>query len=75
MPIHLTFCALCTRSRPEFLHMVARLQREHPNELCVVTLKCMAACDDVPAVMIETDYVPRVTPDELYNTIKAQLAE
>jgi NADH:ubiquinone oxidoreductase subunit E len=31
----------------------------------------MAACDDVPAVMIDTDYVPQVTPTELIARIRA----
>lgn len=74
MPIEITFCALCTRSRPEFLDIVDQLRYEYPDDLCIVTLNCMAACDDVPAVMINIDYRPRITPDDLYNTIKAQIA-
>lgn len=58
-------CRFCARSRPEFCNTVARLASAHPEELLVVELECMAACDDVPAVMIETDYFPQVHPCEL----------
>jgi NADH:ubiquinone oxidoreductase subunit E len=35
----------------------------------------MAACDDVPAVMIETDYYPQVTPNELIARVHAQIGK
>ncbi len=55
--------------------MVTRLRSEYPDTLHIVELRCMAACDDVPAVMIEYDYYPRITPQELYQRIVALLAD
>jgi hypothetical protein len=65
MPVQLTICRLCIGSRPDVLNAVSRLAADHPDEVVVVELDCMAACDDVPAVMVETDYFPRVSPCEL----------
>jgi hypothetical protein len=75
MPIEITFCRLCSRSRPAFLAAVRQLAAEHPNDLIIVELECMAACDDVPAVMIETDYYPQVTPNELIARVHAQIGK
>jgi hypothetical protein len=33
----------------------------------------MAACDDVPAIMIETDYYPRVPPCELIRLVESRI--
>jgi NADH:ubiquinone oxidoreductase subunit E len=73
MPIQLTLCRLCSRSRPAFLAALRQLAADYPDDLIVVELECMAACDDVPAVMIETDYFPQVTPDELMDRIRARV--
>ena len=74
MPLQLTMCRLCTRSRPEFLCAVARLAAEFPEALQIVELECMAACDDVPAVMLETDYFPQVAPTDLLTLVREALA-
>jgi NADH:ubiquinone oxidoreductase subunit E len=58
-------CSICTLSRPEFLRTVARLIAEHGDQLVVVEVDCMAACDDVPAVMLNYSYYPQVNPNEL----------
>jgi hypothetical protein len=77
--LYLTYCETCTQNTPDFLATVHQLQREHPDELCVVELSCMAACDSAPAVMIEEeaedafDYVPRISPDQLYCQINGLL--
>jgi len=71
MPIQLTICSLCTCSRPEIMHSIAQLRAEFP-ELAVVELDCMAACDEVPAVMIEYDFYPQVTPHELIQRVRAE---
>ncbi|MCU0495066.1 MAG: hypothetical protein MUD01_26050 [Chloroflexaceae bacterium] len=73
--LRLTLCGLCTQSRPEITYTVNRLLKEYPDELKVVALDCIAACDDVPAVMIEMDYLPRVTPQELYTAVCERLVE
>ncbi|MBX0328166.1 NAD(P)H-dependent oxidoreductase subunit E [Oscillochloris sp. ZM17-4] len=70
MPIQLTMCRLCTRSRPEFLCAVAELVASYPSEIDVVELECMAACDDVPAIMVETDYYPQVVPQDLIRLVR-----
>jgi NADH:ubiquinone oxidoreductase subunit E len=75
MPIQLTLCRLCTRSRPEFRHTITQLASAYPDQLLVEELECMAACDDVPAVMIETDYYPQVPSCELIRLVEARLSE
>jgi len=49
------------------------LQCEYPDELFIVELNCMAACEDVPAMLIESEYLPRITPETLYERVRAQL--
>ncbi|MDN5273618.1 NAD(P)H-dependent oxidoreductase subunit E [Chloroflexus sp. MS-CIW-1] len=71
--VELTVCRLCARSRPDIWKTLARLRAAHPHELCIVELDCMAACDDVPAIMIDYDYVPRITPQQLIELVEARL--
>jgi NADH:ubiquinone oxidoreductase subunit E len=73
MPLQLTMCRLCSQSRPEFLRAVAQLVALYPDDIELVELECMAACDDVPAVMIETDYHPQVAPQELIRLVRDTL--
>ncbi len=73
MSIRLTYCSICTRRNSEFFRTISRLRQEHPNELVVVELNCMAACDDEPAVILGNDYLPHVSPADLRARIKAQL--
>ncbi|MBP1465572.1 NAD(P)H-dependent oxidoreductase subunit E [Candidatus Chloroploca sp. M-50] len=73
MPVQLTMCRFCIRSRPEVQRTVAQLVKEFPNQVEVEELDCMAACDDVPAIMIETDYHPQVAPCELARLIRERL--
>jgi NADH:ubiquinone oxidoreductase subunit E len=74
MPVTLTICRLCARSRPEFLETIAGLLAAHPGELVVQELECMAACDDVPAIMVETDYLPQARPSDLICAIERHLS-
>lgn len=74
MPLQLTLCRLCSLSRPEFRRTVDRLAKEYQTELEIVELECMAACDDVPAVMIECDYYPQVAPGELVALLRKELS-
>jgi len=74
MPIQLTLCSLCTRSRPEIVRSIAQLIAEFPHDLAIVEVECMAACDEVPAVMIEYDFYPQVTPSELIQRVRAEFA-
>jgi NADH:ubiquinone oxidoreductase subunit E len=67
-------CRLCTRSRPEFVCAVAQLAADFPEALQIVELECMAACDDVPAVMLETDYYPQIAPRELQELVRREIA-
>lgn len=73
MPLQLMMCRYCARSRPDVYTMITRLARAHPSELEVIELECMAACDDVPAVMIDTDYFPRIHATELEHEVLARL--
>ncbi|MGQ9480048.1 NAD(P)H-dependent oxidoreductase subunit E [Chloroflexus sp.] len=71
--IELTICRLCSRSRPDIWQTLSRLRTAYPGALCIVELDCMAACDDVPAVMLEYDYFPRVTPQQLIEIVESRL--
>ncbi|NNJ10276.1 hypothetical protein EKD04_008045 [Chloroflexales bacterium ZM16-3] len=73
MPLQLTMCRLCARSRPDFLRAVAQLVASYPGEIDVVELECMAACDDVPAIMVDTSYYPQVVPQELIRLVQESL--
>lgn len=73
MPVELTICRLCIGSRPDVLATVARLAASFPDQLLVVELECMAACDDVPAVMLETDYFPQVSPCSLRQVVEERV--
>jgi NADH:ubiquinone oxidoreductase subunit E len=73
MPVQLTICRLCIGSRPNVLAAVAQLAARYPNDLLVVELDCMAACDDVPAVMLETDYFPQMTPCHLEHVVRERI--
>ncbi len=73
MPLDLIFCRQCARSRPTFLATLKRLAATHPQDIRLVELDCMAACDDVPAAMIETDYFPRVNPREFEREVLERL--
>ncbi|MEI6179913.1 MAG: hypothetical protein WCP31_04105 [Chloroflexales bacterium] len=69
MPVQLTLCRFCTRSRPDFLRAVAKLANTFPDDLIVQELDCIAACDEVPAIMVETNYYPHVTASELITLV------
>lgn len=73
MPLHLTICRVCTRNRPEMLRAVNQLATSYPKEIEIIELDCMAACDDIPAIMIETSYYAHVAPQELINRIREML--
>jgi hypothetical protein len=73
MPVELTICRLCIGSRPDVFETVARLAAAFPDQLLVVELECMAACDDVPAVMLETDYFPQVSPCSLAHAVEERI--
>jgi NADH:ubiquinone oxidoreductase subunit E len=73
MTVHLTMCSLCTLSRPEFLRTVSKLIAEHGDQLVVVEVDCMAACDDVPAVMLDYNYHAQVSPSELPELVRTMI--
>ena len=74
MSVQLTLCRLCIRSRPEFLRALANLAATYPDDLIVQELDCMAACDEVPAIMVETDFYPQVSPSDLVALVREHLA-
>lgn len=73
MAVSLTLCSYCTQSRPEIMATIARIQREYPGALIVEELSCIAACEDAPAIMIGYDYLPRITPQELYQRVTSMI--
>lgn len=74
MPLSLTLCAQCTGRNPDFNCVIARLRREYAENLQVVELNCIAACEDGPSVMLEYDYFGHITADELYRLVQEHFA-
>lgn len=67
--LHLVYCQSCSENSLDFLRTVSKLGTEYPNDLCVVDLDCLAACDTPPSVMLEYDFFPAITPMELYQRV------
>ena len=70
MILNLVYCKNCA-SCP-FLNMVDKLEHEYPGDLQVTELDCIAACDTPPSVILEYDFYPNITPDELYRRVHEQ---
>ncbi len=75
MSLLLTYCENCMRSMPAFLQAIHDLQTEYPDDLCVVELGCMAACDVAPAVVLEDSYMPHTTIAALQNELDEYLQQ
>lgn len=75
MPLQLTLCRVCTRSRPDFLRTIAQLRAENPGQIEVVELDCMAACDEMPALLVSTQYYAHIGPQDLVRIVREQLRE
>ncbi len=75
MAIQLTLCRLCTRNRPDFHCAVAKLLATFPEHVVIEELDCIAACDEVPAVMIEADFFPQVDPYQLITIVQRRISE
>lgn len=73
MIINLVYCHTCTMYDEEFLGTIGQLKETYQDDLHVVTVDCMAACDQAPAVMLEYDYVPKAKPRDLTRRV-ARLA-
>jgi NADH:ubiquinone oxidoreductase subunit E len=57
------------------MHTLNKLKQEYPNELRMVPLECMAACDEAPVAMVEYDFFSRIVPQDFYEYVKTKLAE
>ncbi len=75
MSLRLTCCGRCGKHFPKVKETIERLQEEHPDDVRVVELKCMAACRQAPAVMVDYDFYPQVDADELYAEVNTRLAD
>ncbi len=73
MTLTLTYCVLCLHEHPALIAFLQDLLQNHADQLCVVELNCMAACDDNPAMIIGVDYIPRITLTELEGRVQAHL--
>jgi hypothetical protein len=73
MALYVTLCRTCTRSRPELSRMVSQLIGAYAHELVIVELECMAACDDMPALMLDAEYFPEITAEELERAVCERL--
>jgi NADH:ubiquinone oxidoreductase subunit E len=69
MAIRLTVCSRCLERDPETQRAIEQLQLELADRLQVITLSCMAACDDTPAAMLDYDYLPRICPHALRSKV------
>lgn len=74
MPLRVTYCGHCARTSAEFMNVLAQLQKEHPEQLRLVELECMAACTEAPVAMVEYDFFSRVVAQDFYNYVKNKLA-
>jgi NADH:ubiquinone oxidoreductase subunit E len=74
MSVRLVLCGICTPNLPPVYETVRQLQREYSNDLIVVEVDCMAACDESPAVMLGHDYHPVVTAAQLRELVEQSLA-
>lgn len=70
--IHLTFCSNCAQNMPEFLDVIARLQQQYTDDLCIIETGCMAACDAAPAVLLDDHYLPEVNLARLEELVCEQ---
>ncbi len=57
------------------MHTLNQLKQEYPDDLRMVPLECMAACDEAPVAMVEYDFFSRIVPKEFYDYVKSRLAE
>ncbi len=73
MPVRLTYCQQCARFHRELQRTIARLQRTYPNDLRVVAVECMAACDEPSVAMIEHDFLTQVDPADLERRVIAAI--
>ncbi len=55
------------------LRAINQITTSYPNEIEIIELDCMAACDDIPAIMIETKYYAHVAPQDLISRIREML--
>ena len=72
MIVRLTVCGSCLQRCPEIQLTIEDLQRLLGSELELNSLECMAACDDIPAAMIDYDYWPHISAAGLYARVLAQ---
>ncbi len=75
MPLRISYCGQCANFAPEFKRTLTRLQQEYPQQLRVVELECMAACQNGPVAMIEYDYYERIAPERFYELVTARLQQ
>ncbi len=75
MKLQLVYCSFCALHNRDFIEVLERLQQRYPHDLSVVELTCMAACDDSPAVLINDQYYPGITPEELLKLVQSRLQQ
>lgn len=73
MALRLTCCGQCGACFSKLTSTIEQLQSEYRDDLRVVEVECMAACNEAPAVMLDYDFYPHVTPDELYQEVSSRL--
>lgn len=73
MSVRLTCCKKCRLNNPEISDAIEKLEHDNPDDLRVVEVKCMAACRQAPAIMVEYDFYPNVTSEELCEVVLSKL--
>lgn len=73
MSLRLTCCGKCGARFCNVKQTIEQLQEEHPDDLRVVEVACMAACREAPAIMLDYDFYPHVTPETLYDEVCSRL--
>ena len=73
MALQLIICSSCLSTQPDMQRAIEELQAELGDQIDIMRLECMAACNDVPAVMIELAYCPRLSPSSLRHQVMAAI--
>ncbi|NJK79240.1 MAG: hypothetical protein HC893_09240 [Chloroflexaceae bacterium] len=73
MTVQLVFCSNCACLESAFCAMLRQMQQTYPDQIGVVELDCMAACDMAPAVLIDGAYYPGISPADLQTQIEQRV--
>lgn len=71
--IELVYCSTCAQDLPSFLDGLYDLQAAHPEDVLMVDVACLAACDCQPTVMLGNDCLPQTTLADIFHQLQHNL--